>query len=133
MSSEFKIILWPKNSISSRVDTHTREKQIQSLMPMCAHAQTCLILCNPTDFSHQSPLSIEIPRQEYWSRLPFPSPGLSSWLRDQIQSLASPVLQAYSSALSRWGKWRRHYVIISSFQSGYYVPNILYLSTHLIL
>ena len=25
--------------------------------------------------AHQAPLSIEFPRQEYWSGLPFPSPG----------------------------------------------------------
>ena len=27
------------------------------------------------DVAHQAPLSIGFPRQEYWSRLPFPSPG----------------------------------------------------------
>ena len=25
--------------------------------------------------THQAPLSMRFPRQEYWSRLPFPSPG----------------------------------------------------------
>ena len=25
--------------------------------------------------AHQAPLSMGFPRQEYWSRLPFPSPG----------------------------------------------------------
>ena len=25
--------------------------------------------------AHQTPLSLEFPRQEYWSGLPFPSPG----------------------------------------------------------
>ena len=29
----------------------------------------------PWTVSHQAPLSIEFPRQEYWSGLPFPSPG----------------------------------------------------------
>ena len=33
-------------------------------------------LCDPTDSSlHQAPLSMGYSRQEYWSRLPFPSPG----------------------------------------------------------
>ena len=27
------------------------------------------------DYNHQAPLSIGFPRQEYWSRLPFPPPG----------------------------------------------------------
>ena len=34
---------------------------------------TCL--CNPTDCAHQAPLSMGFFRQEYWSGLPFPSPG----------------------------------------------------------
>ena len=28
--------------------------------------------------AHQAPLSMEVPRQEYWSGLPFPSPGILS-------------------------------------------------------
>ena len=27
------------------------------------------------DCGHQAPLSVGFPRQEYWSGLPFPSPG----------------------------------------------------------
>ena len=38
-------------------------------------AQLCPILCNPMDCSQQAPLSMGFPRQEYWSRLPFSSPG----------------------------------------------------------
>ena len=38
-------------------------------------AQLCPILCNPMDYSQQAPLSMGFPRQEYWSRLPLPSPG----------------------------------------------------------
>ena len=29
----------------------------------------------PWTVAHQVPLSMEFPRQEYWSRLPFPAPG----------------------------------------------------------
>ena len=32
----------------------------------------------PWAVAHQAPLSMEFPRQEYWSGLPFPSPGISS-------------------------------------------------------
>ena len=46
---------------------------------------------------HQALLSTELPRQEYWSRLPFPPPG-------DIPSLGieptSPVLQVDSLLLS---------------------------------
>ena len=37
-------------------------------------AQLCLTLCDPMDFS-QAPPSMGFSRQEYWSGLPFPSPG----------------------------------------------------------
>ena len=38
-------------------------------------AQSCLTLCNLMNCSCQGPLSLEFSRQEYWSGLPFPSPG----------------------------------------------------------
>ena len=31
--------------------------------------------CNSMTAAHQAPLSVGFPRQEYWSGLPFPSPG----------------------------------------------------------
>ena len=43
---------------------------------LCAKSlQLCLTLCDPMDCSCQAPVSIEFPRQEYWSGLPFPPPG----------------------------------------------------------
>ena len=42
----------------------------------CLVAKSCLTLCNPMDgSSHQAPLPMGFSRQEYWSGLPFPSPG----------------------------------------------------------
>ena len=38
-------------------------------------AQLCLTLGTPWTVAHQAPLSMGFPRQEYWSGLPFPSPG----------------------------------------------------------
>ena len=41
------------------------------------HAQSLshVRLCNPVDYiAGQAPLSMEFPRQEYWSGLPFPPP-----------------------------------------------------------
>ena len=43
--------------------------------------------------AHQAPLSMEISRQEYWSGLPFPSPG--DLPNPEIES-GSPALQADS-------------------------------------
>ena len=37
--------------------------------------QLCLTLHDPVDCSYQAPLSMGFSRQEYWSGLPFPSPG----------------------------------------------------------
>ena len=37
--------------------------------------QFCLTLCNPWTVAHKAPLSMGFSRQEYWSGLPFPSPG----------------------------------------------------------
>ena len=36
------------------------------------HAQSCLVLCDPMDYS--PPDSMEFSKQKYWSRLPFPIP-----------------------------------------------------------
>ena len=38
-------------------------------------AQLCPTLCDPWTVVHQAPLSMGFSRQEYWSGLPFPSPG----------------------------------------------------------
>ena len=38
-------------------------------------AQSCLTLVIPWTAAHQAPLSTEFSRQEYWSRLSFPTPG----------------------------------------------------------
>ena len=37
--------------------------------------QLCLTLCNPWTVANQAPPSMVFSRQEYWSGLPFPSPG----------------------------------------------------------
>ena len=38
-------------------------------------SKLCPILVTPRTVAHQAPLSMEFPRQEYWSGLPFPSTG----------------------------------------------------------
>ena len=39
-------------------------------------AQSCLLFETPWNVACQAPLSMEFSRQEYWSELPFPSPGI---------------------------------------------------------
>ena len=54
-----------------------------------ACAQSCMTLCNPMDYSPPCSSVHGFSRQEYWSRLPFPSPGD---LSDPEIDLASPAL-----------------------------------------
>ena len=44
-------------------------------MCVCSVIQSCLTLCDPWTVACQSPLSMGFPRQEYWSKLPFPPSG----------------------------------------------------------
>ena len=37
--------------------------------------QSCLTFCDPGTVAYPAPLSMGFSRQEYWSGLPFPSPG----------------------------------------------------------
>ena len=41
----------------------------------CSATQSCPTLWDPMDCSCQAPLTMEFSRQEYWSELPFPTPG----------------------------------------------------------
>ena len=38
--------------------------------------QSCRLFATPWTIVHQAPLSIEFSKQEYWSELPFPPPGI---------------------------------------------------------
>ena len=61
--------------------------QLKQLKVKVLVAQSCLILCKPVD---EARLSNGIP-QEYWSRLPFPSPGALTHPEVEPES---PALQA---------------------------------------
>ena len=54
--------------------------------------QLCPTLCNPMAITHQTPLSMGFSRQEYWSGLPFPSPGYLPNSGIEPMTLASPAL-----------------------------------------
>ena len=53
-------------------------------------ANLCPTLWDPMDYTHQAPLSVGFPRQEYWSGLLLPSPG----------DLSNPGIELVSSALT---------------------------------
>ena len=58
----------------------------------CLLAKSCPVLLRPQTVAHQATLSMGFPRQEYWSGLSFPSPGIEP---------ASPPRQADPSPLCR--------------------------------
>ena len=44
-------------------------------MPVCLVTQSCPLFVTPWTIAHQALLSMGLSKQEYWSGLPFPSPG----------------------------------------------------------
>ena len=64
-------------------------------------AQLCPTLCTPSTVAHQAPLSMGYSRLEYWSGLPFPSPGD---LPNPGIEPGSPALPADSLATELWRK-----------------------------
>ena len=55
-------------------------------------AVLCSIVSNTLPVAHQPPLSMGFSRQEYWSGLPFPSPGDLPHPGTEPASLVSPAL-----------------------------------------
>ena len=84
---------------------------------MCA--QSCLTLCNSMDVAHQTPLSMEFPRQEYWSWWPFSTPGD---LPDQRLNPHLLCLLHYRQILYRWAtkefQLLKSVVLISAMQQS---------------
>ena len=58
----------------------------------------------PWTVTHQAPLRMGFPREEYWSGLPFPPPGDLSNPGIGPESPASPALQADSLPAELSGK-----------------------------
>ena len=57
------------------IDIDIRCTSIYDIYSACSVAQSCLNLCYLMGSSPLSPFSREFSRQEYWSGLPFPTPG----------------------------------------------------------
>ena len=65
-------------------------------------------LCDPHTVSHQAPLYMGFSRQEYWSGLPYPSPGD---LPDPGIEPRSPALQVDSLLSEQQGKPKAYVVL----------------------
>ena len=70
-------------------------------------AQLRLTLCNPWTVACQVPLSMGFFRQEYWSGLPFPSPGDLLYPGIEPASPVAPALQAASLPAKPSGKYTK--------------------------
>ena len=69
-------------------------------------AQSCLILCDPMDC--RAPLSMGFSRQEYWSRLPFPSPLVLGASPNELLPLEKELpLEKDSRELPALINWKR--------------------------
>ena len=93
------------------------------LLLLFSHSVVSDSLVTPWTIAHQAPLSMRFCRQEYWSRLPFPSPG--DLPNPGIKS-GSPALQADSSLSEPPG--RNHYELeviqVELYLSGFHRGNI---------
>ena len=59
-----------------QLKTNTHTSSMVYKLWWYSQGQSCPSLCNPVDcVSRQAPPSMGFSRQEYWSGLPFPSPG----------------------------------------------------------
>ena len=68
---------------------------------LCSVAQSFLTLCDPVDCSLPN---LSVHGQEYWSRLPFPSPGDLPDPGIELTSLMFPALAGGSLPLAPSGK-----------------------------
>ena len=76
--------------------------------------------------AHQAPLSVGFSRQEYWSGLPFPSPGD---LPDQGIEPRSPVLQADALPSEPPGKPKETIRLSSTVAVPFHIPECVRVPT----
>ena len=71
------------------------------------------LFVTPWILVHQAPLSMEFSRQEYWSGLPFPSPG---YLPDSGPPALQIVLYhlSHQESMNRHKTFKRSYMVLSS-------------------
>ena len=79
--------------------------------PLCLIA--CMLSCVWLFVTHQSPLSMGFPRQEYWIGLSFLPPGESSWPRDQTCGSCGSCIGR--QILYHWATWELRLCLITKY------------------
>ena len=74
---------WFLNFEKKNIDLNCYLQLKSRFCAVLSHFSRVWLFATPWTVACQAPLSMEFARQEYWSGLPFPSPGGSSQPRDQ--------------------------------------------------
>ena len=99
-------VSWSAGSpVPGILQARTLEWVASSFSNACMHAkslQSRPTLCDPWTAAHQTPLSTEFSRQEYWSGLPVPSPSVSlKWANQCLSCWSGPSTRsAWISSIS---------------------------------
>ena len=99
-----------KNRNRQKVTTVTKNKI--NILSHCVHAQSlsCVWLFEtPRSAVHQASLLMGFPRQEYWSKLPFPSPGD---LLDPGKDPQSPAFPALAGGFFTTELWEAPFLLL---------------------
>ena len=95
---QYHVLKRRKNNLKTALTSERKERKLKSL--------SCIQLFGtPWTVAHQAPLSVGFSRQEYWSGVPFPSPGD---LLDPGIKPGSPTLQADALPSEPPGKPKSH-------------------------
>ena len=73
------------------------------IIPACMYAksiQSFQLFATPWTVAFQGPLSMGFSRQEYWSGLPFPSPG--NLPNPGIKHVSSPLASGFFTTSTSW-------------------------------
>ena len=109
----FQEFFWQnKQTNRNRQKVTTVTKNKINILSHCVHAQSlsCVWLFEtPRSAVHQASLLMGFPRQEYWSKLPFPSPGD---LLDPGKDPQSPAFPALAGRFFTTELWEAPFLLL---------------------
>ena len=106
-----KEFIFKKERVLNRINSNIIESLlgVRLCSKNCKVAHSCVTLYHPMDCSLQASFIHVISRQEYWSGLPFPSPGVCVKLLSRVWLFAAPWTVVYqappSMGFSRQEYW----------------------------